>query len=104
MMIAIRNLVSNAIKYSPQGSKIEISCGEREEGGVFVRVRDHGRGIAPEKQKKVFEYYYREETSRHSEGFGLGLTLASKIVQKHDGKILLESEEGQGSVFTIELP
>ena len=102
MMIAIRNLVSNAIKYSPEGSKIEVSCGKTEEG-VFVHVKDHGRGIPKEEQQKVFEHYYREETSRHSEGFGLGLTLASKIVQKHGGRIRLESEEGKGSEFTIEL-
>lgn len=101
--MAVRNLISNAVKYSPVGSKIQVSCGRREDG-AFVQVRDFGCGIAPKDLPRIFEHYYRAEESRNSNGFGLGLTLAMKIARKHGGTIHVESEVGQGSKFTIILP
>ncbi len=103
VMLAIRNLVSNAMKYSPKGSVISVSSGCRGEN-VYVSIQDFGSGITREEQKKIFEYYYRAEKSRNSDGFGLGLTLAMKIANKHGGTIELDSCVGKGSTFTLVLP
>lgn len=101
--MAIRNLVSNAVKYSPIGSEIRIFCGQTDEG-AFLSVQDFGCGIEPDKQKKIFESFYRTEEARNSKGFGLGLTLALKIAKCHGGTIEVESEVGKGSIFTLFLP
>lgn len=101
--MVIRNLVSNAVKYSPVGSEIHVSCG-RKGDQAFFSVRDFGCGIEEKNIKKIFEYYYRSEESRNSEGFGLGLTLSMKIAKCHGGTILVESKQGQGSTFTLLLP
>lgn len=101
--MAVRNLISNAVKYSPVGSKIQVSCGRREDG-AFVQIRDFGCGIASKDLPRIFEHYYRVEESRNSNGFGLGLTLAMKIAKLHGGTIHVKSELGQGSEFTIILP
>lgn len=103
MMLVVRNLVSNAVKYSPEGSEIHVNCGEKGEY-AFLSVRDQGIGIERENIKKIFEHFYRTEEARNSEGFGLGLTLALKIVEYHGGTIEVESEYGQGSTFTMILP
>ncbi len=101
--MAIRNLVSNAMKYSPDDSEIHVYSGCRE-NTIYVTVEDFGCGIAKEDYEKIFEYYYRAEKSRNSEGFGLGLTLAMKVAKKHGGTIEIESEIGKGSKFTLILP
>lgn len=101
--MAVRNLISNAIKYSPAHSRIDVACG-RQGADAFVRVRDFGCGIAPEDLPRIFEHYYRVEQSRSSGGFGLGLTLALKIAHKHGGTIHVESKLGKGSEFTLLLP
>lgn len=101
--MAVRNLVSNAIKYSDKGTKIKVGCG-RNDSGAYVSVQDFGRGIASEDQVRIFEHYYRTEQSRNSEGFGLGLTLAMKIAEKHGGTIYVKSSLGEGSTFTLVIP
>ncbi len=103
LLIAVRNLVSNAVKYSPEEMPVNISCG-REASGAFLSVQDFGKGIREEEQAKVFDYYYRGERSRTRQGYGLGLTLVKKIVEKHGGRIELSSKEGTGSTFTIHFP
>lgn len=103
IMLVVRNLVSNAVKYSPEGSEIVVQCGAKNRL-AFLSVQDHGIGIEKENLKKIFEHFYRTEEARNSEGFGLGLTLALKIVEYHGGTIHVESEYGQGSTFTIFLP
>ena len=102
-MLVVRNLVSNAVKYSPEGSEIKVCCGIKDHQ-AFLSVQDHGIGIEKENLKKIFEHFYRTEEARNSEGFGLGLTLALKIVEYHGGTIHVESEYGQGSTFTMFLP
>lgn len=102
--IVVGNLVSNAVKYSPQGSEIHVSCGIREDGMAYLAVKDFGYGIEKENLKKVFESFYRSEEARTSEGFGLGLTLSLKIAKCHRGRIDVKSVYGKGSTFTLLLP
>ncbi|MDO4169431.1 MAG: HAMP domain-containing sensor histidine kinase [Lachnospiraceae bacterium] len=101
--VAIRNLVSNAVKYSSPSSEIRVSCGKEKES-IFVSIQDFGCGIEKEDQKRIFESFYRSEEARNSEGIGLGLTLAMKIAKCHGGTIRVESEVGKGSIFTLVLP
>ncbi len=103
MTILIQNLIHNAVKYSPQDSAVEIKT-EKKDGMLLLSVKDYGCGIVREDLKNIFSRFYRVEKSRNSEGFGLGLPLAEKIAQIHGGKILVTSEVGQGSTFTLVLP
>jgi PAS domain S-box-containing protein len=99
------NLISNAIKYSPQGKLVEISC--RVNGDkVIVGVQDDGMGIDPQDLSKIFDRYYRVEAThtRHIAGFGIGLYLSAEIVKRHGGEIWAESESGKGSTFYFSLP
>ncbi|WP_139302442.1 chemotaxis protein CheB, partial [Mucilaginibacter polytrichastri] len=100
----INNFVSNAIKYSAQGKNIEISL-EVVQGNIQVGVKDEGMGIDPQDQEKLFERYYRVENggTKNISGFGLGLYLSAEIIQRHDGKVWVESEIGKGSTFYFSL-
>jgi K+-sensing histidine kinase KdpD len=101
----IRNLVENAVKYSPQGGEIAIS-GQIGEEEVIVSVSDKGIGIAPQYQDKIFERFFRVENrlTRGVTGSGLGLSICKGHVKAHGGRIWLESEPGRGSVFYFTLP
>lgn len=101
--IATQNLVTNAVKYSAQGSLIEIETGQKEQM-AFVEVKDHGIGISQEDMAYIFKRFYKADKSRNSQGFGLGLPLTMKIAEKHGGNVLAESVPGQGSTFTLLLP
>ncbi|MBI4333604.1 MAG: HAMP domain-containing protein [Chloroflexi bacterium] len=100
----LKNLVENAIKYSPQGGKVRITGGIAD-GLVVVSVSDEGIGISPEHLEKVFDRFYRVE-SAHTQrigGTGLGLSIARGLVEAHGGRIWAESTEGKGSVFRFSL-
>ena len=99
------NLLSNAVKFTPEGGRIDVSA-RRVDGSVVVAVRDTGIGIAPEDQAAVFEEFRQVGRSymNKAEGTGLGLALTRKFVELHGGSIRLESEPGQGSTFTFNLP
>ena len=101
----ISNLLSNAVKYSPKQSIILVAC-QNYENEVIVSVKDEGIGIQPSDADKIFNRYYRVESSntQHISGFGIGLYLSAEIVQRHGGRIWLESEEGKGSTFFFSLP
>ncbi|MDF2431513.1 MAG: hypothetical protein JWP44_1144 [Mucilaginibacter sp.] len=100
----ITNLVSNAIKYSPNGKNIDIATCIKERC-IEVKVTDYGIGIAREKQKHIFERFYRVDTlPKKMQGLGLGLFIAAEIIHRHNGKIGVESEEGRGSAFWFMLP
>lgn len=103
VMIAIQNLLTNAVKYSGSDQIIEVETGYRD-SMVFMSVKDYGRGIREEDMAHIFKRFYKADKSRNSEGFGLGLPLAMKIAQKHGGTIQVESKEGKGSTFTLLLP
>jgi len=101
----INNFLSNAIKYSPKGGHVEIACKESD-GSVQVSVKDDGMGVKPEDQGKLFDRYFRIESAltQTISGFGLGLYLSAEIVQRHNGKVWVESEPGKGSTFYFSLP
>ncbi len=101
----ITNLVSNALKYSPNGTNIDITC-TVDNSHVKVSVTDEGIGISPEDSSKLFERYYRVQNSNTDiiSGFGIGLYLSAEIIQRHDGKIGVDSEFGKGSTFWFTLP
>ena len=101
----LNNLVSNAIKYSPDGGRIRIR-GRVRPDEVVVTVTDEGIGIPAPEQSRIFEPFYRvdDPTGRRAEGVGLGLYLAKAIVEAHGGRIWVESEPGKGSAFSFTLP
>lgn len=102
---AIGNLIDNAIKYSDDSVKINVST--RKEGKYFyISVEDNGIGIPKEEQTKVFEKFYRGSKKEHAQkgkGFGLGLNYVMWVVRAHKGKITLVSEVGKGSTFTLSI-
>lgn len=108
----IGNLLNNAIKFTPDGGRVEISVKKKEETitpEIEVRVKDNGIGIPQEVKEKIFERFYQVDSSltRESGGFGLGLTIARHIVEAHHGKIWVESPppgENKGSCFVFTLP
>ena len=101
----LRNLISNAIKYSPSGGAVRIRTSAAG-GRVEVSVSDQGVGIPAEALEKVFERYTRLEDagSRHISGTGLGLPIVRQIVEMHGGRTWVESEVGAGSTFHVEIP
>jgi heavy metal sensor kinase len=102
---AFSNLVENAIYYNRPGGKVSISCNRKDHWAVVI-VTDTGAGIPFDKQSRIFDRFYRADSSRsrHKGGAGLGLSIASAIVQHHSGRIQVESTPDVGSTFTILLP
>lgn len=105
MRQVVDNLLSNALKYSPEGSDIDVRVA-REDGHVATSVTDHGIGIPKDEIPQLFERFHRARnvSSRYYGGLGLGLYIARAIVEAHGGEITVESEEGSGSTFTMRLP
>jgi len=99
------NLISNAIKYTPEGGKVQITLSE-EGGFAKVTVSDTGIGIKKEDLQRIFDKFYRVKTpqTRQIVGTGLGLSIVKSIVDAHLGSISVESEEGKGTTFTVLLP
>ena len=97
-------MLSNAIKFTPEGGRIEVRAVPGD-GLVEVSISDTGVGIAPEDQEAVFEEFRQVGTSAaKQEGTGLGLALCRKFVELHGGKIWVQSEVGRGSTFTFMIP
>lgn len=101
----IFNLVDNALKYSEEKPRIEITTQDRLDG-IAISIKDNGIGISEENQKKIFDTLYRVPTGNihNTRGFGLGLSYVKAVVEKHGGEILVDSELEKGSTFTIHLP
>ena len=99
------NLVSNAVKFTPEGGRVEVRAAPAN-GGVEFAVSDTGIGIAPEDQEAIFEEFRQVGTdyAKKREGTGLGLSLTKRIVELHGGRIWVKSQVGQGSTFTFTLP
>lgn len=101
--IVVRNLLSNAAKYSPAGSVIKVDV-QRDGDHASVSVRDEGVGISEEDQTHLFTRFSRIETSAHVQGTGLGLWLSREIARMHDGDLTVKSRIGAGSTFTFSVP
>ncbi|MCC6616054.1 MAG: PAS domain S-box protein [Anaerolineae bacterium] len=100
---ALQNLVDNAIRFTPeQGSITAHPYGHDQ--SVVIEIRDTGIGIKPESLPHIFERFWREDDAHSTPGFGLGLSIAQKVVEHHDGKIEVESHQGSGSIFRVILP
>lgn len=99
------NLIGNAIRYTPEGGRVEVRV-RRGQGKLHVAVSDNGPGIPPENLPYLFERFYRVEgsRSRQSGGMGLGLAIAKEFAVAHGGSLLVKSELGEGTTFTLTLP
>ncbi|PWH06443.1 hypothetical protein DEO23_05595 [Brachybacterium endophyticum] len=105
MTQVLNNLISNAIKYTLPGGSIDVRVHEVP-GALEVQVSDTGIGMAPDEQANLFMEYYRTSAvaEGHIPGYGLGLSIAQRIVRAHGGQISVRSTEGKGSTFTVQLP
>ena len=110
MRQVVANLLTNAMRYTPAGTPLEIAVGVREDVPGYplsvIEVRDHGPGIHGEDRERVFERFYRTDTSRSREtgGTGLGLSIVAAILEQHDGSVHIEETPGGGAIFVISLP
>ena len=102
---ALIALIDNAIKFSPRGGDVEIRL-KKGDQQIFVTVEDHGIGISPDTRPHIFDRFYHLEREKDDlfGGIGLGLAITRQVIQQHRGKLEVESEHGQGSVFTMSLP
>ena len=100
------NLVSNAIRYTPEGGTITLAWRAEADGGGRFEVRDTGIGVAPEHISRLTERFYRVDKSRSREtgGTGLGLAIVKHVLLRHDARLEVESELGQGSAFAAVFP
>ena len=99
----IENLLDNALRYTPDGGNVALSC-LPERAGVTLRVSDTGRGIAPADLPKVFDRFWRGEPARSREGTGLGLAIVRALARRHGGSVSARSTPGVGSEFVLWLP
>jgi len=101
----VYNLIDNALKYSREQPEIQIELNQQD-AQLMLRVRDNGLGISPEYQKRIFDKFFRVPSGdRHdTKGHGLGLSYIASVIEKHDGKISVESKLGEGSEFLVTIP
>ncbi len=99
------NLITNAIKYSPNSDRIEVSLAQ-DMSQAIISVRDYGVGIPEEYKEKVFERFFRvyDKKEKTYPGLGMGLYISQEIIKRHNGKIWVESEVGKGSTFYLSIP
>jgi len=101
----LMNLLTNAIKYSPDSDNIEVYV-ENNKDSATIKIKDYGIGIDEKDHPRIFERFYRVEGKKEQTfpGFGIGLFIANEIIQRHRGAITVESEKGKGSLFIVTLP
>jgi two-component system phosphate regulon sensor histidine kinase PhoR len=99
----IINLLDNAIKYTPEGGVVTLTC-RREEDQAIVRVTDTGIGIPPSEEPYIFNKFFRATNVQNTSGTGLGLSIVKSVVENHHGRVWVDSVLGKGTTFTIVLP
>lgn len=107
LSLAVTNVLSNAYKYSPQGGDIALDLVWRDRSGrpeCGIRVTDHGIGMTPQELEKLFDRFFRADTSGKIPGTGLGMTIVKEIVELHGGQVGVSSEHGIGTTVTLWLP
>jgi len=106
LVTALRNLLENAVVYSPERTRVVVCVKKPGDGGVEISVTDQGIGIPQRDLERIFERFYRGDKARDRSmgGSGLGLAIAKSIVEAHQGTIEAASEPGQGATFTAWLP
>jgi signal transduction histidine kinase len=97
------NLLTNAVKFSPAGSTVEIRA-RRDGNEAVVSVIDEGAGIAPDEQERIFDRFYQSQNGNHARGTGIGLTIAQRFTEQHGGRIWVESEPEHGATFSFTMP
>jgi two-component system sensor histidine kinase BaeS len=102
----VRNLVHNAIKFTPRGGRIDVTATPGAAGRVLLRCADTGIGIAPSDVPRIFERFWKADSSRQrdGEGSGLGLAIVRHVVEAHGGTVAVVSEPRRGTAFTVDLP
>ena len=104
MMLAIRNLLDNAIKYSEYNNQYQCEISFKIINNLLtISIRDFGRGIKPNEIPKLTEPFYRVEKEKNVKGFGIGLTIVKKVIEAHNGNLIIKSKYGEGSIFTLEI-
>lgn len=106
MTQVIRNLLSNALRHTPEGGQIAITCQTNPDRDLFITVSDTGEGISPGDLPYIFDRFYRTDKSRSrvSGGSGIGLAIVKQLVEAHGGKVWVTSKPGQGTTFGLTLP
>lgn len=106
LLQVVRNLLENALKYTPKGGRVEVVCGEASGNAVWLEVRDNGVGISAEDLPRVFDRFYRADLSRSraTGGSGLGLSIVQSLVRQLGGEVNLESQLDQGTQARVRLP
>jgi signal transduction histidine kinase len=107
MQQALLNVLSNAYKYSPRGGAVSLSLLQevhRSVGRFGIEVRDHGIGMRPEELARVFERFYRADSTGKIPGTGLGMSIVREIVEIHGGEVNVASQLGEGTTVTLWLP
>jgi signal transduction histidine kinase len=108
MFRTIENLLSNALKYTPHGGKVDVTLTPylrwKEGGFVEISIKDTGIGILEDEIDRIFEPFYRGRNNSGQVGVGLGLSFAKQAVEFHGGKILVQTEPQKGSIFSVLLP
>lgn len=99
----LRNLLGNAVKFTPTGGRVSLGCVEKD-GHVFITVNDTGTGIAAEKMEQLFTLGKRNNTAPATKGAGLGLLLCKELVEMNQGTLRVFSTQGEGSTFEFCLP
>ncbi len=103
-MQLLQNLIGNALKFhGEQPPKIHVGA-QNQDGRWVFSVRDNGIGIEPQYYEKLFQIFHRLHTRKNYPGTGIGLAICKKIVERHGGKIWIESQPGQGSTFYFSIP
>lgn len=101
----VQNLITNAVKYTPAGGAVTLTCSREDDQAVLV-CQDEGIGIAPDEQPRLFDEFFRsaDPDARQRPGTGLGLAIVQRVVERHGGSVTVDSELGRGSTFTVRLP